>query len=95
MLTIVFLSIFFTGADYLTDFAVLREKFDGTNTIIRGCVDPKMIERGDWEGLARMIDQLAAKSRGMNNLVWGCGCVSYDTPEENLVRFKEMCAQVR
>lgn len=83
------------AADYLADFSVLREKFGGTGTIVRGCVDPKMIERGDWEGLQRMLEQLAEKSQGMNNFVWGCGCVSYNTPEEHLLHFKSLCARAR
>ncbi len=83
------------AADYLADFSVLREKFDGTGTIVRGCVDPKMIERGDWDGLQRMIEQLAEKSEGMHNFVWGCGCVSYDTPAEHLLHFKSLCARAR
>ncbi len=83
------------AADYLADFSVLREKFDGTGTIVRGCVDPKMIERGDWAGLERMLEQLAEKSQGMHNFVWGCGCVSYGTTRENLLHFKSLCERAR
>lgn len=83
------------AVDYLADFAALREKFDGTGTIVRGCADPKMIERGDWDGLERMLEQLAGKARGMYNFVWGCGCVSYTTPEEHLLRFKSLCEGLR
>lgn len=83
------------AADYLADFTVLRKQFDGANTIIRGCVDPKMIERGDWEGLEGMLEQLAKKSQGMHNFVWGCGCVSYNTPAENVLRFKSLCSGFR
>jgi len=83
------------AADYLADFGVLREKFDGTGTIVRGCVDPKMIERGDWEGLRPVLDQLAERAQGMHNFVWGCGCVSYNTPGEHLQHFKSLCAAVR
>jgi len=83
------------AVDYLADFSVLREKFDGTGTIVRGCVDPKMIERGDWEGLQRMLEQLAEKSQGMHNFVWGCGCVSYNTPVEHVLHFKSLCADTR
>jgi len=80
------------AVDYLADFAVLREKFNGAGVIVRGCVDPKMIERGDWDGVQRMLDRLAEKSRGMHNFVWGCGCVSCATPAEHLLRFKSLCA---
>jgi len=83
------------AADYLADFTALRAKFDGTGAIVRGCVDPKMIERGDWDGLRQMIDQLAEKSHGMHNFVWGCGCVSYNTPEDHLLHFKTLCADTR
>ena len=83
------------AVDYLTDFDVVRQTFDKTGTIVRGCVDPKMIERGDWEGLEGMLDQLAEKSSGMHNFVWGCGCVSYNTPSEHLLRFKSLCEERR
>ncbi len=81
------------AVDYLADFALLREIFGGTGTIVRGCVDPKMIERGDWDGIRRMTDHLFEKARGMPNFVWGCGCVSYTTPESNVLRFKSLCAE--
>ena len=51
-----------------------------------------MIERGDWDGIQGMLDHLAEKARGMHNFVWGCGCVSYTTPEANVLRFKSLCA---
>ncbi|MBN2553785.1 MAG: hypothetical protein JXB06_13490 [Spirochaetales bacterium] len=80
-------------ADYMTDFSFMRKKIQsaGSGMVIRGCLDPKQIERGDWEGLERPIETLAQKSAGMNNYVWGCGCVPLDTPREHLLRFKEMC----
>jgi uroporphyrinogen decarboxylase len=79
------------AADYLTDFGVLREKFAGQNIIVRGCVDPKMIERGDWDSIETMVTQLREKSQGMYNFVWGCGCVSYATSAEHLNHFREIC----
>jgi uroporphyrinogen decarboxylase len=78
------------AADYMTDFAFMRSKLAERPMIIRGCVDPKMIERGQWTGLAAMIDRLAAKAAGMPRFAWGCGCVSYDTPPESVLRFKQM-----
>jgi len=78
-------------ADFNTDFDFMRAKIADRPMIIRGCADPKVIERGDWEALARSVDALASKSAGMANFVWGCGCVSYDTPAEHLLRFKDMC----
>ena len=77
--------------DFNADFDLIRAKTDGKNIIIRGCADPKLIERGDWDKLAETIDKLSEKSRGMNNFVWGCGCVTYNTSIENLLRFKDMC----
>ena len=78
------------AADYLADIAYMRERIGDREIIIRGCVDPKMLEWGDWAGLERMLGQLADKAAGMTRYVWGCGCVSYDTPPEALLRFKEM-----
>jgi len=79
------------AADYLTDMDFVRTRIGQRDTIIRGCVDPKMIERGDWPGLEAMVGKLAAASAHLPRFVWGCGCVSYDTTVENLLRFRSMC----
>ena len=78
------------AADYMTDFAFMRARLGDHPMIIRGCVDPKMIERGQWDKLEAMIDKLAEKAAGMTRFVWGCGCVSYDTPPESLLQFKQL-----
>lgn len=80
-------------ADYNTDFDFMREKTTGRQMVVRGCADPKMIERGDWEGLGKSVGRLAEKAAGMRNFVWGCGAVSYDTSSGNLLRFKELCGE--
>ncbi len=79
------------AVDYKADIDLIKSRTAGRNIIIRGCVDPKLIEREDWDALQESIDQLARKSRDINNFVWGCGCVTYDTSAENLLRFKDMC----
>ena len=78
-------------ADFNTDFAFMRDKIADRDMIIRGCVDPKVIERGDWVALGESVGALARKSAGIANFVWGCGCVPLDTPGEHLLRFKDMC----
>jgi uroporphyrinogen decarboxylase len=82
-------------ADYMTDFAFMQKKLKEHKSpmVVRGCLDPKQIERGAWDDLRDPIAALADKSKDMNNFVWGCGCVSMDTPKEHLLRFKEMCLQ--
>jgi uroporphyrinogen decarboxylase len=81
------------AADYNTDFPFIRRRIEesGSNLVVRGCLDPKMIERGDWENLGPAILKLVEKARGMHNFVWGCGCVSFDTTRKNLLIFKEKC----
>lgn len=78
-------------ADYMTDFEFMKEKTRNVSMIIRGCVDPKMIERAQWDGIEKSVKMLAAKKKGMKNFVWGCGAVSYDTTVETLLKFKQMC----
>jgi len=78
-------------ADYMTDFDFMREKTRGRHMMIRGCADPKMIERGDWAGVERAVATLAEKAKGMNNFVWGCGAVSYNTTADQVLRFRELC----
>jgi len=78
-------------ADFNTDFDAIKSRIADRPMIVRGCVDPKTIERGDWPALQRAVDALAAKAGSMPNFVWGCGCISYDTPPEHVLRFKDMC----
>ena len=78
-------------ADYMTDFEFMKAKTRDGNMVIRGCADPKMIEREEWEGVEASIRALSMKAKGMKNFVWGCGAVSYDTTTEALLKFKQMC----
>ncbi len=78
-------------ADFNTDFAYIRARIGDHPIIVRGCADPKVIQRGDWAALEVSVDTLANKAAGMSNFVWGCGCVPYDTPVEHVERFREMC----
>jgi uroporphyrinogen decarboxylase len=78
------------AADYMTDFAFMRARIGKARMIIRGCVDPKLMEREDWSRLTPMIDQLARRAAGMARFAWGCGCVSYDTLPQSVLRFKQL-----
>jgi uroporphyrinogen decarboxylase len=78
-------------ADFNTDFDFMRAKTAGRRMMVRGCVDPKLIEKADWPRIEEQAARLAAKARGMNNFVWGCGAVSYNTRPEDLLRFREIC----
>ena len=82
-------------ADYMTDFSSMLNKLheSGSSMVIRGCLDPKRIEKGDWEALRKPIAFLAEKSKNLTNFVWGCGCVSFDTPSAFLLTFKQMCLE--
>jgi uroporphyrinogen decarboxylase len=77
--------------DYNADFDLIRARTAGRGIMVRGCVDPKLIERGDWDDLSRAVATLARKARGMRNFLWGCGCVSYHTPSDHVLRFKDLC----
>ena len=79
------------AVDYLTDFHPISEKTAETDMLVRGCVDPKLIEREDWDGVRKSIHELARKSQGLERFVWGCGCVTCNTSVESLLRFKDMC----
>ncbi len=81
-------------ADYNADFDFMRRKTEDNGMIVRGCVDPKQIERGDWDGVREAAGKLAAKAQGMRNFVWGCGAVSYGTTTEHLLTFKEICVSL-
>jgi uroporphyrinogen decarboxylase len=82
-------------ADFNTDFDYIKSRIEDIPMIVRGCADPKVIERGDWQALETALDGLATKAEGMVNFIWGCGCVSYDTPVEHVERFREMCLEAQ
>jgi len=77
--------------DFNADFDLIRQKTAGRSILVRGCVDPKLIERGAWDELAPGIATLARKAAGMPNFLWGCGCTPYHTPIDHVLRFKQMC----
>jgi len=79
--------------DYKADFDLVRSRCAGRPVILRGCVDPKRLEAGDWDHIAEAVATMAEKARGMPNFVWGCGCVSYHTPPDSVLRFKAMCLE--
>ncbi len=81
------------AADYNVDFARMRRSLTErqSDIVVRGCVDPKLIEAGEWGPVQRAVELLAEKSQGMVRFVWGCGCVTYHTPAPHLLRFKEVC----
>ena len=81
------------AADYNADFAHIRGVLEQHNSdiVVRGCADPKMIERAEWDGVERALAVLAEKSRGMARFVWGCGCVSYSTSPADVLHFRTLC----
>jgi uroporphyrinogen decarboxylase len=78
-------------ADYNTDFEHIRKRIAGRDMIVRGCVDTKLVEVGDWPAITGGVQELARKKGDMINFIWGCGCVSQDTPPDHVLRFKEIC----
>ncbi|TVQ39092.1 MAG: hypothetical protein EA384_07465 [Spirochaetaceae bacterium] len=81
------------AADYNADFTHIRKALEqhDSDIVVRGCADPKMIERAEWAGVQRALSVLAEKSRGMARFVWGCGCVSYSTSPADVLHFRRMC----
>jgi len=79
------------ACDYRADFGLVQSRCAGRPVILRGSIDPKRLEAGDWAYLEEAVATMARKARGMPNFVWGTGCVSYDTPPETVLRFKDVC----
>lgn len=79
------------AVDYLADLGRMMAKTRGHRMIIRGCADPKMIEREQWDEVEKSVAQLRKNRGDMRNFVWGCGAVSYDTRPEALLRLQELC----
>ena len=60
-------------ADYMTDFDFIRGKlkYENSHMVVRGCLDPKRIERGEWKELQAQIGTLAKASIGMPKFCLG------------------------
>jgi len=79
------------ACDYRADFGLVQSRCAGRPVILRGSIDPKRLEAGDWAYLDDAVATMARKACGMPNFVWGTGCVSYHTPPESVLRFKALC----
>lgn len=79
------------AVDYLADLGLMMAKTRGYKMIIRGCADPKMIEREQWDEVEKSVARLREKRGDMRNFIWGCGAVSYNTRPEAVLQFKAMC----
>ena len=78
----------FLGLD-LAIWIVLVLYFAGM--LLLGWWSKRQVRNREGYLLGESVRTLDRKARGMKNFVWGCGCVSYNTPREHVLRFKDMC----
>lgn len=79
-------------ADYNCDFRYFKERTMALGVVLRGNVDPKLVESGPMDRLQeagrRVIDLCAPGGR----FVLGTGVIPYATPAEHLLALRELAA---
>lgn len=77
-------------SDYNTPLELYVQKARDKGLPVRANIDPKIILTGDWEQVAKRIQEIRTQVQAYPKLIIGSGVVPYDTPPENLLRVKNM-----
>ncbi|MEW6623600.1 MAG: uroporphyrinogen decarboxylase family protein [Bacillota bacterium] len=76
-------------ADYNCDLAYFKTKADQAGVVLRGCIDSKLLERGSKEMIYDAVNRVLDVGVSNGKFVIGCGVVSYTTPKEQVLLFKQ------
>lgn len=76
-------------ADYNSDFEMYLEKATENNIMLRGNIDPKLVEKGTREEILTHAQRLIEKAKGYGKFVMGTGVLPYNTPVENVLAIKK------
>jgi len=77
-------------SDYNAPLELYVQKAREKGLPVRANIDPKIILTGDWEQVAKRIQEIHTQAQTYPKLIIGSGVVPYDTPPENLLRVKDM-----
>ncbi|MDW7675226.1 MAG: uroporphyrinogen decarboxylase family protein [Bacillota bacterium] len=80
-------------ADYGCDLGYFKQKADQAGITLRGCIDSKMLEKASVEEINSATEQVLQVGVKGGKFVIGCGVVSYNTPTEKLLAFKNSVEQ--
>lgn len=76
-------------ADYKVDVRSYIDKASARNIIVRGNIDPKLVQKGSKEDIIRQMEHTLDRMGGYPKFVLGTGVIPYDTPMENLLMMKK------
>ena len=75
-------------ADYLVDIHKYIDKAEQNGIMVRGNIDPKLVERGTKEEIIASVQFMLERTGGYAKFVLGTGVISYNTPFENILCIK-------
>lgn len=76
-------------ADYKVDLGHYIKKASSKNLMLRGNIDPKLVERGPIDDILENAERILEKAKGYDRFVLGTGVIPYDTPPENVLAIKD------
>lgn len=72
-------------ADYKTDVSAFIEKASRSDLLVRGNIDPKVVQNGTKEEILLHVKRILDKVGDYRKFVLGTGVIPYDTPSENIL----------
>lgn len=80
-------------ADYKADMGRYLKKAADRKLLLRGNIDPKLVESGPVEDIAGHAKKILKKSEGYPRFVLGTGVIPYGTPPQNILAIKHYLEQ--
>ena len=81
-------------ADWNSDRKLLARLCADNDITLRASVEPSLLEKGDRELMRSCAEQIAQDCVGVCRTVVGCGIVTYDTPPDNVMVFRDIVESV-
>ncbi|MEN6313763.1 MAG: uroporphyrinogen decarboxylase family protein [Clostridiaceae bacterium] len=81
-------------ADFDADLAAYVRKAEKNGLLLRGNIDPKLVEMGPADEIINCVDKILQKVQGYPRFVLGTGVIPYSTPPENILLIKNYLEKV-
>ncbi len=75
-------------ADYVVDIDLYIEKAASNDLILRGNIDPKLVQSGTREEIIQKLGFILDKAKKYGKFILGTGVIPYDTPSDNILMIK-------
>ena len=76
-------------ADYNVDIRKYLKKASEKGLLLRGNIDPKLVESGPVEDIISRVDNVLSRVEEYERFVLGTGVIPYNTPPENILAIKK------